>query len=68
MKSMLPRCFFVPAVVLALFAATPLVRADDATPAKDKPAGKTGALSEKDLGAATGGINPQPLPPEQSRQ
>ncbi len=40
MKFMLPRCFFVPAIVLALLAATPLVRADDATAPKDKPLSK----------------------------
>ncbi len=40
MKSMLPRCFFVPAVVLALLAAAPLVQADDTAPAKDKPLSK----------------------------
>lgn len=40
MKNMLPRCFFVPAIVLALLAATPLTHADDSVPAKEKPLSK----------------------------
>jgi len=40
MKSILPRWFFVPAVVLAFLAVTPLVKADDASTPKDKPLSK----------------------------
>ena len=36
MKSMLPRYLLVPALTLALLAAAPLVRAEDAATAKDK--------------------------------
>ena len=40
MKSILPRWFFVPALVLALLAATPLIHAEDSAPAKEKPLSK----------------------------
>lgn len=40
MKS-IPRSLVVPALLLALFAVTPLVRAEESAPAKDKPLTKT---------------------------
>lgn len=39
MKNMLPR-LFVPALVLALLAVTPLINAEDSAPAKEKPLSK----------------------------
>lgn len=40
MKSKLPRYLVVPALLLALLAVTPLVRAEETSPAKEKPLSK----------------------------